>query len=239
MPPNMPPAGQQPNPYGPPYPYYAPPMGMVAPPPRPPQRGLHWWQWLLIVGSGVLVATCVLGGSLYGLGVIAASRIPTPSAFQSLKAQIVANGTLSFSGTAGEAITQGKSYSYSTSKGDALIISASSTGSSVIIDVTGYNGDTWTLDFEAPGTVQPINGKPAVLVPGTYSDAHMYPFNGNSAGLSLRGTGRQCSEVTGSFTISAAVFGPPGYVRKFDATFVQHCGGAVSGQVHISNPPAR
>ncbi|BCL79910.1 MAG TPA: hypothetical protein VHZ51_28065 [Ktedonobacteraceae bacterium] len=132
-------------------------------------------------------------------------------------------------------------YSYSTRKGDALTISASSTGSTVSIGVTGYNGDLWTLDFGAPGTVAPINGKPAVLVPGTYSDAHRYPFNGNGPGLALYGNGRGCNTVTGSFTIIDAVLGPQGYVQKFDATFVQHCEGgtsAASGQVHISNPPA-
>lgn len=152
-----------------------------------------------------------------------------------------ATGTVRFSGSAGDWITGGASYSYATSKGDALIVSASSTGSTVHIQVTGYNGDGWTLDIAAPGTVAPINGKPAVLVPGTYSVAQRYPFNGNGPGLYLSGNSRACSGIAGSFTILDAVFGPPGYVRKFDATFVQHCGepgSAVRGQVHISNPPA-
>lgn len=152
-----------------------------------------------------------------------------------------ATGTLSFSGSAGDFIAGRESYSYSTGKGDVLTISAGSTGSTVSIAVTGYNGDWWTLDFGAPGTVAPINGKPAVLVPGTYSGAHRYPFNGNGPGLSLYGNGRGCNTSTGSFTIIDAVFGPPGYVQKFDATFVQHCEGgtsAASGLVHISNPPA-
>jgi hypothetical protein len=110
----------------------------------------------------------------------------------------------------------------------------------VSIGVTGYNGDWWTLEFGAPGTVAPINGKPAVLVTGTYSAAHRYPFNGNGPGLALYGNGRGCNTVTGSFTIIDAVLGAQGYVQKFDATFVQHCEGgtsAASGQVHISNPP--
>ncbi len=147
-------------------------------------------------------------------------------------AQTAATGSLSFSGDSGDFISQGKSYSYSTGKGDALNIS-SSTGSTVSISVNAYNGDWWTLDFDAPGTS-------AVLVPGTYAAAHRYPFNGTGPGLSLSGDGRGCNELTGSFTIIKAVFGPQGYVQTFDATFEQHCEGgnpAARGSVHISNPP--
>ena len=156
-------------------------------------------------------------------------------------AQTVATGSLSFSGDSGDYISQGKSYSYSTSKGDALDVS-SSTGSTVSIRVNAYNGDWWTLDFDAPGTPErPVPGHSAVLVPGTYTGAHRYPFNGNGPGLDLSGEGRGCNELTGSFTITKAVFGPQGYVQTFDATFEQHCEGgttAARGQIHISNPPA-
>src|SRR5258708_2004361 len=180
-----------------------------------------------------------------------ASNAPTPShpdttpvAFPSPTAfgPTVATGTLSFSGSAGDYIAGGESYSYSTSKGDVLPISASSTRSTVSIVVTGYNGDWWTLEFGAPGTVAPINGKPAVLVPGTYSAAHRYPFNGNGPGLALYGNGRGCNTVTGSFTIIYAFFGPQGYVQKFAPTFVQHLEGGTSAarsQVPISHPPSR
>lgn len=146
-------------------------------------------------------------------------------------AQTVATGSLSFSGDAGDYISQGKSYSYSTSKGDALNVS-SSTGSTVRISVNAYNGDWWDLEFDAPGT--------RVLAPGTYTGAHRYPFNGNGPGLALSGEGRGCNELTGSFTIIKAVFGPHGYVQTFDATFEQHCEGgnpAAHGEIHISNPP--
>ena len=264
MPPNMPPEGQQPLYHysQSPYSYYPPPMGRFAPPLPSPKRGLQWWHWLLIAGGGIIAVTCILCGSLYTLGGIVARNALTPSysntppvAFPSATAfgptratpsatafgPTRATGTLSFSGSAGDFIAGGESYSYSTSKGDVLTISASSTGSTVSIGVTGYNGDLWTLDLGAPGTVAPINGKPAVLVPGTYSDAHRYPFNGNGPGLALYGNGRGCNTVTGSFTIIDAVLGAQNYVQKFDATFVQHCEGgtsAASGQVHISNPPA-
>src|SRR5262245_45733312 len=155
-------------------------------------------------------------------------------------AQTVATGSLSFSGNPGDYISQGKSYSYSTSKGDALDVS-SSTGGTVRISVNAYNGDWWSLDFDAPGTPdRPVPGQSAVLAPGTYTGAHRYPFNGNGPGLDLSGEGRGCNELTGSFTIIKAVFGSQGYVQAFDATFEQHCEGgnpAARGEVHISNAP--
>jgi hypothetical protein len=157
-------------------------------------------------------------------------------------AQPVATGSLSFSGNPGDYISQGKSYSYSTSKGDALDVS-SSVGR-VSVSVKAYNGDWWTLDFDAPGTPdRPVPGKSAALAPGTYTDAHRYPFNGNGPGLDLSGDGRGCNELTGSFTVINAVFGPQGQVQTFDARFEQHCEGgnpAARGEIHISNlpPPA-
>jgi hypothetical protein len=153
------------------------------------------------------------------------------------QAQPAASGSLSFSGDSGDFISQGKSWSYSTSNGDVLNVSGSASG--VHISITGYNGDWWTLDIAAPS--QPIPGTPATLAPGTYANAHRYPFNGSGPGLDLSGNGRGCNQLTGSFTITNAVFGPNAYVQTFDATFEQHCENgtpAARGQVHISNPPA-
>lgn len=146
------------------------------------------------------------------------------------QAQKVSTGSLSFSGDQGDYITQGDSYAYSTGGGDALNVS-SATGSTVSVSVTGYNGDWWTLTFDAPGT--------QVLAARTYSAAHRHPFNGTGPGLDLSGEGRGCNELTGSFTISKAVFGSGGYVQAFDATFEQHCEGgaaAARGKIHIANP---
>jgi hypothetical protein len=146
-------------------------------------------------------------------------------------AQKVTSGTLSFSGDDGDYISQGDSWSYATSKGDALNVSSSS-GSTVSISVNAYNGDWWTLTFDAPGT--------QVLTARTYSAAHRHPFNGTGPGLDLSGEGRGCNELTGSFTVTKAVFGRDGYVQAFDATFEQHCEGgtaAARGRVHIANSP--
>jgi hypothetical protein len=150
-------------------------------------------------------------------------------------AEKVTTGTLSFSGDSGDYISQGDSWSYSTSNGDAL--SATGSKSKVSIGVNAYNGDRWTLTFDAPDRA--TASQPAYLAPGTYTGAHRYPFNGTGPGLDLSGEGRGCNELTGSFTITKAVFGSGGYVQAFDATFEQHCEGgtpAARGKVHISNP---
>jgi hypothetical protein len=155
------------------------------------------------------------------------------------QAQTVTTGSVSFKGDSGDYISQGKSWSYATSNGDALDVT-SSNGTSVHIRINAYNGDWWTLDFDAPGTSdRPVPGQSAVLVPGTYASAHRYPFNGTGPGLDLSGEGRGCNELTGSFTVTKAVF-VGGYVQAFDATFEQHCEGgtpAARGEVHISNAP--
>ncbi|MFI7522273.1 hypothetical protein [Micromonospora globbae] len=168
----------------------------------------------------VLAAALSLTAAVGGLMVVGTAH-----------AQAVSTGSLSFHGDSGDYISQGKSYSYATSRGDELTVSSSS-GSTVSISVNAYNGDWWTLTFDAPGT--------QVLAPRTYSAAHRHPFNGTGPGLSLSGEGRGCNELTGSFTVSKAVFGPDGYVQAFDATFEQHCEGgnpAARGEVHISNRP--
>jgi len=168
----------------------------------------------------ILAAAVALTAMLSGLLVASPAR-----------AQTVESGSLSFSGDPGDYITGGASYSYSTANGDAISVS-SDANALVSISVNAYNGDWWYLDISAP------SGQ--TLVPGTYTDAHRYPFNGTGPGLSLVGNGRGCNALTGSFTVINAVFGPNNYVQTFDATFEQHCEGfpeAARGEVHIANPP--
>jgi hypothetical protein len=181
---------------------------------------MPWWRAL----AAALALAAVVGGVLVA-GVA--------------QAQAVTTGTLSISGDSNDSVTGGKSYSYSTSKGDMLGVS-SETGGTVSIRLITPGGGGWNLDFDAPGSPdQPVPGHSPVLVPGTYTAARRYPFNGTSPGLSLSGI-YGCNEVAGSFTVKKAVFGPQGYVQAFDATFVQHCDGvaaAARGEVRISNPP--
>jgi hypothetical protein len=178
-------------------------------------------RWRLCLSAAALSLTAAVGGLLLA---------------GTAQAQPATSASLSFSGDSGDFISQGKSWSYSTSNGDVLNVSGSASG--VHISITGYNGDWWTLDIQAPS--QPIPGTPATLAPGTYANAHRYPFNGSGPGLDLSGDGRGCNQLTGSFTITNAAFGPNGYVQTFDATFEQHCENgtpAARGVVHISNPP--
>lgn len=155
-------------------------------------------------------------------------------------AQAVTTGSLSFNGDSGDYISQGKAWSYSTANGDQLDVS-SGNGATLSVRVNAYNGDWWTLDLDAPGTLdRPVPGQSATLVPGTYSAAHRYPFNGTGPGLDLSGNGRGCNELTGSFTVTKSVI-VGSYVQTFDATFEQHCENgtpAARGQIHIANPPA-
>ncbi|GAA2280977.1 hypothetical protein GCM10010234_17490 [Streptomyces hawaiiensis] len=144
----------------------------------------------------------------------------------------VTEGSFSFSGDEDDYISGGRSYAYTTASQDRMNVSGNSDNRVVSVSVDGANGDWWSLDLAAP------SGK--ALTPGTYTGATRYPFNdGTEPGLSLSGNGRGCNQLTGTFTISAVEFGPQGYVKKLDATFVQHCEGgtaAARGEVHIENP---
>ncbi|MET8611577.1 hypothetical protein [Streptomyces misionensis] len=148
------------------------------------------------------------------------------------QAQTVSDGSLSFSGDAGDYISGGQSYSYATSSGDGLDTYASTDDSHISVSVNGANGDWWYLDLAAPGG--------QALAPGDYTGATRYPFNSAAEpGLSVDGNGRGCNTLTGSFHIADVTFGPNGYVQKLDATYEQHCEGgsaALRGEVHIDNP---
>ena len=144
------------------------------------------------------------------------------------------SATLTMVSDPGDYIGQGQTWSYDTAAGD--VISATTNGSTVNVAVTGYNGTWWYLDFDAP------DGQ--TLTAGTtYANATRYPFNGSGPGLAIYGEGRGCNTLTGSFTVTEAVFGGPdsSYIQDFVATFEQHCEGgepALRGTLSIHNPPA-
>ncbi|MEU7588992.1 hypothetical protein AB0A95_22205 [Micromonospora sp. NPDC049230] len=168
-----------------------------------------------------------LAAALSIVGVSAGLALTAPA-----QAQTVESGSVSFSGDPGDYITGGDSYSYSTIDGDQLKVDSPLDSSRVSVSISGYNGDQWSLTFDAPGS--------AALAPGTYQTTNRYPYNGAGPGLDLSGNGRGCDDATGTFTIINAVFGHKGYLRTFDATFEQYCNGATAaarGEVHIANPP--
>jgi uncharacterized repeat protein (TIGR01451 family) len=80
-------------------------------------------------------------------------------------------------------------------------------------------GGFWDLDFAAP-----LNSP---LVAGNYANATRYPFEAsNVPGLNVDGEGRGSNTLTGSFTVTQAIYGVGGTLHRFDATFVQHSEGA-------------
>ncbi|MGA5305561.1 hypothetical protein ACPCHT_37095 [Nucisporomicrobium flavum] len=159
-----------------------------------------------------------------------AGTLLAPGAAQ---AQPVSSGSFTLSGDPGDYISQGRDWSYSTESGDRLSVNGSDDGRVVSISIDGANGDWWYADFSAPAGEK--------LEPGTYTGATRYPFNDEGPGLDISGEGRGCNQLTGTFTVTEAAFGPEGYVEDFDATYEQHCEGgtpAARGRVQVHNQAA-
>ena len=116
---------------------------------------------------------------------------------------------------AGDYIGGGASYTYTPANAR---LGASGSRAVVGMGVDAANGDWWGATFDAP------DGD--IIAPGTFADAHRYPFNGSGPGLDVSGSGRGCNELTGSFTINEAQYRDDGYLRTLDVSFEQHCEGA-------------
>jgi hypothetical protein len=170
--------------------------------------------------AAVLLVMAVAGGAL----------VAGPA--QALPLLPVATGSLTFSGTAKDWVTQGASYSFATSNG--VTFTAGGDTSVINIAADAGSGNRWFLEFDPP------TGN--ALAPGIYSAAKRPIERGTSPGFELFGASRSCSQISATFTITAAVFGSSGWVQAFDATFEQQCmdvkpATSLHGQVHISNPP--
>jgi hypothetical protein len=152
--------------------------------------------------------------------------------------EVAESGALTMSSDSGDYIGQGRTDSYATPTNVFLGTARSWQGENNRVDVTVWtdvaNADYWVLEFAAPPG--------QTLIPGTYSDAVRVVSQGlDQPGLDVWGMGRGCNALSGTFTVSEAVFGPYGYVQSFHATFEQHCEGhtaALRGDVSVSNPPA-
>lgn len=132
--------------------------------------------------------------------------------------------------TAGDYIGAGANYTYTPQTS-----TVTATGTDAFVTVSISAGSTsWTANFHA--------GELGALVPGTYSAAERYPFNGNSPGLAFTGNGRGCNEIAGEFTIHEAAFSATnGALERFSVTFEQHCdssSGALYGSIawRATNP---
>jgi hypothetical protein len=172
----------------------------------------------------------VLAAALVLMAAAGGALVAGPA--QALPLLPVATGSLTFSGTAKDWVTQGASYSFATSNG--VTFTAGGDTSMINIVADAGSGNRWFLEFDPP------TGK--VLAPGTYSAAQRPIERGTSPGFELFGASRSCDQLTATFSITAAVFGPSGWVQAFDATFEQQCmdvkpATELHGQVHISNPP--
>jgi hypothetical protein len=109
-------------------------------------------------------------------------------------------------------------------------------GGHVAIFIESLRGNPlwfWQLNFGSP------KGQP--LVPGSYSAARRYPFQGDTQpGLDVVG-GSGCNTSTGSFIVNDIKV-TAGNLDRFDATFEQHCDGrspALRGRVVIASDPWR
>ncbi|MFI5534627.1 hypothetical protein ACIA8O_39445 [Kitasatospora sp. NPDC051853] len=173
-------------------------------------------------------------GHLARLGLALALAVGTAGlgAAAAHAAQPITSGTMTIVGEPEDWLTGGRSYSFSTAEQASMHLLSDEAERHVRINVSSGQ-EWWSLDLAAPQGQK--------LVPGTYTDAARYPFNEpGKPGLSLGGRGG-CNSLTGSFTVTNAVFGPYGYLETLDASFEQHCEGAVAaarGEVHIRNLPA-
>lgn len=138
---------------------------------------------------------------------------------------------ISFHGDAGDWVTGGRSYRYTTRNATIDFSRNFDDGVSAAI-----SGDTWwSFDSATPA------GTP--FRPGTYLNATRYPFQDDAApGLSLSGDGRGCNTLTGQFTVHQAKFDDAGNPAKLSMSFEQHCEGgapAAYGEVLLNAVPAQ
>ncbi|MGY0004081.1 hypothetical protein ACW0Q9_09285, partial [Micromonospora sp. I033] len=143
----------------------------------------------------------LLAAALALLAGVAGLAMATPA--QAEPREVPATGTFTVSGEAGEPLTGGNSYAYSSDAGDEMRL----WGHDQEITVRVFAG--WHLILVA--------GPDRPLAPGTYTDALGYPWPGPNPGLTLVGRNGPCDESIGSFTITDVDFAPYGYMEKLDA----------------------
>jgi predicted RecB family endonuclease len=92
-----------------------------------------------------------------------------------------------------------------------------------------YDGSKVDIKVVAPGQLWYVflaaaPGQP--LVEGTYTNAVRAHYRGpGQPGLDVFGNGRGCGDLSGSFTVLRAVYGPGNTIVQLHATFIQSCEG--------------
>jgi len=127
--------------------------------------------------------------------------------------------SLTLSSDPGDYIGGGQFLFFTSSDGTFTAQQNAAQGVSVAFNTPSFD-HFWYLDFAAADN--------QLLTVGLYTGAVRFPFQGpGQPGLSVVGDGRGCNTATGSFDVVEVVFGASGDIVAFDATFEQHCEGAV------------
>lgn len=138
---------------------------------------------------------------------------------------------VSFHGDAGDFITDGQAYRFTTHSAIIDFYRNRDDGVSARI-----GGDAhWQFDAATPA------GTP--FQPGTYLNATRFPNQDDvSPGLNLSGSGRACHVITGQFTVHQAKSDDAGNPAKLSMGFEQHCeegAPAAYGEVLLNAVPAQ
>ena len=103
-------------------------------------------------------------------------------------------------------------------------------------------GDTFRADLTGPSWGVFISAPRGVpLAVGSYTGAVRSAFRPDGVpGLDVSGDGRGCNTLTGKFTVNEIAYSQYNELMLFDATFEQHCEGAVPalfGHIRVEIPP--
>lgn len=140
---------------------------------------------------------------------------------------------LTMTSQTGDYIGQGQNYSYSLSDSSftaTVNYSDITRGVQVRVENNSSSSDYWTLSFDAPENDLLQEGQ-------HYDNAIRFPFNDDSAGLSVSGQHRGCNTLTGSFDVLQISVNAEDEIERFAADFVQHCEGrtpALSGSIRYN-----
>jgi hypothetical protein len=170
-----------------------------------------------VYNASVLV-TNARGASAQTRFTVTESDAPRVGSFMSLTGQPGA-GVL---GNRSVSLADGATYSASIVYNSIVAINA----------VSGDSTESWSLWFGAPDRQR--------LVPGVYTNAVRAAFAGpGQPGLDISGNSSGCNQVSGSFDVLQALYGPDGTPVLFDATFSESCetsSPAFTGEIHYVAP---